>query len=92
MTIQFDTLSSAASSTVVNPTREATEGVFQVEISATATAKLQGRTSSLAAWVDIDTWTASGAKIVALFPDMRVTVSSYGSGTIKSWLSEPDPE
>jgi hypothetical protein len=66
------------------------EGVFQVQITGTAaTVKLQGRMDNISApWTDVDSFTASGAKIVALFPFMRVNVSGVTAATVDAWLSE----
>lgn len=63
-------------------------GVFQAEITDTATVKLQGRVSPGAPWVDVTSLTASGAEVVTLFPEMRGKVSSHSAGTVNAWLKD----
>lgn len=64
-----------------------TEGTFQVKISAACTVTLQGSNDGTN-YVTVDTFTATGAKIVALFQFMR-TVTAGNTGTVDAWLSEP---
>lgn len=61
-------------------------GIFQVEITGTATVQLRGRTSPDMPWVIIDSLTASDGNRCTLFPYMDALVSSYGSGTITAEL------
>lgn len=61
-------------------------GIFQVDISGTATVVLEGRISPQMTWATIDTYTASGAGRISLFPHMRARVSAYTSGTIRAEL------
>jgi hypothetical protein len=60
-------------------------GRCQVEITAAATVKIQGRIAVTAPWVDLKTYTASGADVVALFPEMRIDVTG-NTGTVNGWL------
>lgn len=61
-------------------------GIFQVEITGTATVQLRGRTSPDMPWVVIDSFTASDGNRCTLFPYMDANVSSYTSGSITAEL------
>lgn len=61
------------------------EGIFQVDISVAATVTLKGRKSSEFDWITLDTFTASGAKAVALMPHMSVTWSG-NTGLVNAGL------
>lgn len=76
-----------ATSAVTYPRVLDRTGIFQAEISSSATVKLQGRVDSNAPWVDIVSLTSSDAKVVALFPSMRVSYTVV-SGTVSAWLMD----
>ncbi len=77
--------SSAAQASVQTHRSEAIEGVYQVTMTS-GTVVLQGRMSADSAWVDIFSTTASDAKIVSLFPEMRVTMTT--GVAVYAYLSE----
>lgn len=61
-------------------------GLFQGEISDTATLILQGRLSPAAPWATVASLTESGAVVVTMFPEMRANVTAYTSGTVSAWI------
>lgn len=63
-------------------------GIFQATISGTATVTIEGRLDRLHDWVVVDTFTASDASRITLFPEMRANVTSYSSGTVRASLAE----
>lgn len=65
-----------------NPIPSSKTGVFQINISNTATVALEGRFNSNHDWEVINTYTASTVENVTIMPEMRVNVTSYTSGTI----------
>lgn len=79
-------ISASGAQSVVYPNVDAPSGVFQIEISNTATVKLQGRMSSDYSWEDLNTYTSSTSENVTLFPEMRVNVTAYTSGNIDASL------
>lgn len=60
--------------------------VVQVEITGTATVKIQGRASSDLSWIDIKTYTATGADPITLYPEMRAVSSGMAAATAKAEL------
>jgi len=61
-------------------------GIFQVEITGTATVQMQGRVDENFSWHTLETYTASGADKVAVFPHMRANISAYSSGEVTAVL------
>jgi hypothetical protein len=73
---------------VVYPQRNLDEsGQFQAEITGTCDVTLQGRVASDAPWVDIVTLSATGLKVVAIFPQLRV-VTTWTDGEASAWVAE----
>lgn len=67
--------------------RTAVENIpVQVEISNTATCKIQGRLADSLSWVDLQTFTTSGSASIPYMPKMRAIVSAYISGTVDAEL------
>lgn len=62
-------------------------GLAQVEITGSGNVSIQGRLSADSPWVAIKEYTASGADVIAIFPQMRVVLSSV-SGTVNVWIAE----
>lgn len=63
-------------------------GVFQATFTNTGTAKLEGRLSGASTYTEIASITSadtSQAKVVALMPDMRLSVTAV-SGTVTGFL------
>jgi hypothetical protein len=60
--------------------------IAQVDITATATVKVQGRVSDLFGWVDLYSFTASGAQQVTAMPQMRFS-ATITSGTVDAALA-----
>jgi hypothetical protein len=63
-------------------------GLFQIEVgTGTYSVQLQGRLSTDASWVDLLSTpaTADGVYSVALFPYMRVNITTNGA-TVQAWL------
>lgn len=80
-------------SAVLHTNRYETEGVAQVDISGgTATVTLCGRMEADGPEVVIETFNASGGKIVALFPFMRFRITAISGATVNAWLSEPSDD
>lgn len=67
---------------------EATEGIVQVTMTS-GTVVLEGAMLPAGPWVTIDTFTASGGKIVAIFPEMRVNLTTGVGVTVR--IAEPSP-
>ena len=65
--------------------REIGYRVFKVVISSAATVLIQGRIHNDDAWHTIETYTATSADSVALFPQMRTSMSG-NDGTVDAWL------
>ena len=63
-------------------------GVYQVNITGTATVTLYGRTSANMPWQSIKQYTGPGSDLVTLYPEMKDTVSGFSSGTIRSEIWE----
>lgn len=76
--------SAAAQSSVslVHEVATKTSAVVQIDGITTATVKIEGRLDSSMDWVVLWTATADDAKVLTLFPEMRVNVTAYTSGTI----------
>jgi len=55
--------------------------LVQVVISAAATVSIQGRAAADLPWVEVKEYTASGADPVAMFPEMRASVT-LNTGTV----------
>ena len=70
---------------VTTPQRIDGYRVFKVVISGAATVLLQGRMHADDAWHTIETYTATGADSVAMFPQMRTSMSG-NNGTVDAWL------
>lgn len=68
--------------------RERSEGIVQVVISAAATVVIQGSNDGTN-WTTIDTFTASGGKIIAIFAQTRAVISG-NTGTVTVTLAEPE--
>jgi hypothetical protein len=62
-------------------------GVFQADISATASVALQGRANAAAGWITLATLTSSGATGIVLMPQMQV-VATITSGTVSAHIEE----
>jgi predicted amidohydrolase len=60
--------------------------IAQVDITATATVKVQGRISDLFGWVDLHSFSASGAQQVTAMPQMRFS-ATITSGTVDAGLA-----
>lgn len=84
-TLAENVTASGAQPSVHTYRQEAIEGVYAVSLTS-GTVVLQGRMTSTADWVDILSVTASDSKIVALFPEMRVNLTT-GVG-VSAFLSE----
>lgn len=92
--IALGSLSSAASATAVAPYDKYIDekvGVFQVDFTggSSATVELQGRLNSQISYTTIATILATDAvkaKSVVLVPDMRMSITTYGSGTATGYL------
>lgn len=78
----------SGSQTSVFPHRnESTEGTMQVT-QTSGTTVLEGRNNPNAGWTTVATFTTTGGgQIVALFAEMRVTLTS--GVAVKAFLSEP---
>lgn len=63
-------------------------GIYQANITGTATVTLYGRTSSNMPWIQVSQFTSSGSERITLFPEMKDTVSSYSSGTVRTEIWE----
>lgn len=74
--------SGAQTSVNTNPIPISKSGVFQVNISGTATVALEGRINSNHDWEVINTYTSSSLENVTITPEMRVNVTAYTSGAI----------
>ncbi len=85
--IDASTESSEDSSTAFVTTPDRVDGyrVFKIVISSAATVLLQGRFHADDGWHTINTYTATGAESVALFPQMRTSMSG-NNGTVSAWL------
>lgn len=70
---------------VTTPDRIDGYRVFKVVISSVANVLLQGRFHADDSWHTINTYTATGAESVAMFPQMRTTMNS-NNGTVSAWL------
>ena len=57
-------------------------GIVQVEGITSATVQIQGRLEGSMSWVTLVTFTADNAQSIMLFPEMRVNVSVFSSGSI----------
>jgi predicted amidohydrolase len=86
--VHFAAQASTADSTAQNVQNFAERPyvIAQVDITATATVKVQGRISSLFGWVDLHSFTASGAQQVTAMPQMRFS-ATITSGTIDAALA-----
>lgn len=85
--ILADNVTATAAQTPINTWRhEGAEGTFGVSMTS-GTVVLQGRMCPTDSWITIDTFTATGGKIVALFPQMRVDITTGVAVTAR--LSEP---
>ena len=91
MTVRLISASTASSedsavSYITHPDRRK-EGyrVFTIVVSSAASVILQGRMNQDDAWHAINTYTATGAESVALFPQMRTSMSG-NDGTVSAWL------
>lgn len=62
-------------------TNRAIDRVWQVDISDTATVKIQGRVDSTMGWIDLHEFTASGYVELPLIMQMQVVVSN-NNGTV----------
>lgn len=80
-----DITNTTPSSPITPQIDEAIEGVFQIKIIGTATVVLEGRAMSDAPWIQIDSFTASAAKIVALMAEMRLNPTA-NTGSVNAWL------
>jgi len=69
----------------VTPRRVEGYRVFKVVVSSAATVLLQGRFHADDAWHTINTYTATGSEAVALFPQMRTSMSG-NDGTVSAWI------
>ena len=76
--------SAAASDTVFLAHELATKqsGIVQVEGITSATVQIQGRLEGSMSWVTLVTFTSDNAQSIMLFPQMRVNVSVYSSGSV----------
>ncbi len=85
--IDASTASSESSATAFITTPDRIDGfrVFKVVISSAANVLLQGRFHQDDTWHTINTYTATGAESVALFPHMRTSMDS-NNGTVSAWL------
>jgi len=75
----------SATAFVTTPDRVDGFRVFKVVVSSSATILLQGRFHADDGWHTINTYTATGAESVALFPQMRTSMSG-NDGTVSAWL------
>lgn len=64
-----------------------TEGMWQVEITGTATCILKGRIDPTAPWVTLASRTASGGDVVPVFPYMQAECTAYSSGNVNAWIA-----
>lgn len=78
--------SSATSDTLNQSTRGDRPAYVQVEISAAATVKVQGRVSSSYSWVDLYTFTASGMAQVPRPTQLRLSITG-NTGTVAAGVS-----
>lgn len=80
--LNADASASVDSAAVNVPARERDAyRIVQVVISAAATVKIQGRAATDLPWVDVKEYTADGADAVAMFPEMRASVTG-NTGTV----------
>lgn len=63
------------------------DGLWQVEITGTATVSISGRIDSTAPWQTLATRSATGSDVIPIFPQMIVDVTSYTSGVVNAWLA-----
>ena len=66
------------------------EGVVQAQATSTSTIVVQGRFGNSSEWTDIVTLTNTDAKIVSLFPLMRVNITA-NAGTVDVTLHDGRP-
>src|SRR5688572_1262216 len=72
------------------------KAIFQVEITGTATVKLQGRCDDSAPWetivslsnADVDATTKSAVRSVTAMPQMRANVTAWTNGTVSAWTAD----
>ena len=70
---------------IVTPDRVASVRLFTIVISSAATVLLQGRMNQSDSWHTLQTYTATDAETVVLFPQMRTSMSG-NDGTVNAWL------
>ena len=80
--------SAAASATAYLAHELATKqsGIVQIDGISTATVQVQGRLEGNLDWVTVATFTSDNAQSIMLFPEMRINVSAYTSGTITAHI------
>lgn len=85
--INASTASSEDSAVAYANTNRRVEGyrVFKVVISSAATVLIQGRFHADDAWHTIKSYTATGSDSIALFSQMRTSMSG-NNGTVDAWL------
>lgn len=72
------------------PARDKDYLLAQVDITAgTATVVVEGRTTPNAQWVTLQTFSATGAEMVARMPQIRFRVSAAAAATILGTVGEP---
>ena len=63
------------------------EGLLQVEITGTATCKLEGSLDGGTTWADLtEEITASGFYAVMFAHNYRLNVTAYSSGAVNAWV------
>ena len=70
---------------VTTPDRIASVRLFTIVISSAASVLLQGRINQNDTWHTLQTYTATDAETVVLFPQMRTSMTG-NDGTVSAWL------
>ena len=82
----LDAVEASASSFLVHELATKQSGIVQVDGITDATVQIQGRIQGDLDWVTLATFTSDNAQSIMLFPEMRINVSAYTSGTITAYI------
>ena len=67
------------------------QGVIQIAIvgsSGGTKVEVQGRVGSFAPWVNIAEYTASGAMVIPILPQMRLNATVGSGDSVSAWIAE----
>lgn len=79
---------SVPSLAVIADNQNSEYGIAQVNIPDSATVTIKGRLSRAMPWIDITSFTATGATRVSLMSQMLATISGHSGGAVRVELRE----